>query len=275
MLVTLVQDRDSGGQARTPAGAGSEADRPAATSSDRAPDEAGPEQALPPSQPREEPQTQPVATEIPPSATTAAPDRVDQAVPATEPVRKQPVSVPEPARPAIEDDFLIPRPPVPPSGREIWAQPSLGGATAVAVVPAPKSAEGQSKGTTATTSGTGLAGRQAMRSEGGDPNGGRFGEDGNSGNSGFSHARPVASNPEPRYPRRARRNGQAGHVVLAVDLDAAGQVRKISIARSSGHKILDKAARDAVTKWQFVPARREGRPVPQSVKVPITFRLTD
>jgi protein TonB len=61
---------------------------------------------------------------------------------------------------------------------------------------------------------------------------------------------------------------------LHVIVDAQGNVASLSVARSSGSRLLDDAAVDAVRRWRFAPARRAGVPVAGSVEVPILFRLT-
>jgi protein TonB len=82
-------------------------------------------------------------------------------------------------------------------------------------------------------------------------------------------------NLQPRYPQAARRRGQQGLVLLAVEVDAAGQVTAVELKRSSGHRSLDRAARRAVARWRFHPARLDDRPVAAAIEVPVRFRLTD
>ncbi len=82
-------------------------------------------------------------------------------------------------------------------------------------------------------------------------------------------------NAPPRYPYLARARAQEGQVVVRVEVDAAGSVRTITIARSSGFALLDEAALGAVREWRFEPARRSGVAVTATLDVPISFRLTD
>ncbi len=79
----------------------------------------------------------------------------------------------------------------------------------------------------------------------------------------------------PEYPARARRRGWEGRVLLVVRVRADGAAESVRVASSSGHGILDRAARDAVRRWRFNPARRAGIAVPASLEVPVTFRLID
>ena len=79
---------------------------------------------------------------------------------------------------------------------------------------------------------------------------------------------PLPGNPQPRYPALARRRGQEGQVLLRLSVNAAGQVETISIARSSGHDLLDQEAQRTVMRWRF-PSSAAGGMVTQ----PISFRL--
>jgi protein TonB len=80
-------------------------------------------------------------------------------------------------------------------------------------------------------------------------------------------------NAPPSYPYLSRRTGEQGRVVLRVQVSAAGTAEEVEVRSSSGHSRLDQAAREAVRRWKFVPARRGGTPVPAAVLVPVSFRL--
>lgn len=82
-------------------------------------------------------------------------------------------------------------------------------------------------------------------------------------------------NPPPRYPWRARQEGYEGTVLLDVEVLPSGRCGRLRIARSSGHVILDEAARSAIASWHFQPARRGTQPVAVWVEIPITFRLVE
>lgn len=79
---------------------------------------------------------------------------------------------------------------------------------------------------------------------------------------------PLPGNPQPRYPALARRRGQEGQVLLRLSVNAAGQVETITIARSSGHDLLDQEAQRTVMRWRF-PSSPAGGTMTQ----PISFRL--
>lgn len=86
-------------------------------------------------------------------------------------------------------------------------------------------------------------------------------------------ARPAAGNPPPAYPRAARRRGLEGRLVLRVRVGPDGAAREVEVIESSGHRMLDASAREAVAGWRFTPARRGGSPVASRIDIPVRFRL--
>jgi periplasmic protein TonB len=83
------------------------------------------------------------------------------------------------------------------------------------------------------------------------------------------------TNPKPDYPIASQRRREEGVVVLNVAVDASGTPTSISLQRSSGHPLLDRAALDAVRRWTFEPARLGGVPMVSRVDVPVRFSLDD
>ena len=81
------------------------------------------------------------------------------------------------------------------------------------------------------------------------------------------------SNPKPAYPAASRRLGEEGKVVLRVRVSAAGAALAVEVKQSSGFTRLDEAAKSAVERWRFVPARRGDEAVESWVAVPIVFWL--
>ena len=81
------------------------------------------------------------------------------------------------------------------------------------------------------------------------------------------------NNHQPEYPRSARRRRLEGMVLLEVKVDVAGDPVFVAVKQSSGHYVLDDAARWAVERWRFVPAQRDGDAVAAVVEVPIRFQL--
>jgi protein TonB len=82
-------------------------------------------------------------------------------------------------------------------------------------------------------------------------------------------------NPKPVYPAMSRRLGEEGKVVLRVRVSAQGQPLSVEVSKSSGFPRLDDAARLAVERWRFVPARQGNEPIEASVLVPLNFTLSN
>lgn len=80
-------------------------------------------------------------------------------------------------------------------------------------------------------------------------------------------------NPKPDYPVLARKLGLQGTVVLRVLIGIEGRPGEIHVEKSSGHAVLDEAARAAVKQWLFEPAREGDMKIAGWVDVPIQFRL--
>lgn len=81
------------------------------------------------------------------------------------------------------------------------------------------------------------------------------------------------NNPEPKYPPISRRLGEEGKVLLKVRVTTEGAAATVDLEKTSGFERLDEAARQAVARWRFVPAKRGDEPIEASVIVPIVFRL--
>lgn len=82
---------------------------------------------------------------------------------------------------------------------------------------------------------------------------------------------PISS-PAPTYPSLALRNGEHGTVMVSAEIGLDGVPLEVGVARSSGSRLLDRAAVDAVRRWRFRPAMADGRPVAGRVQVPISFQ---
>ena len=83
------------------------------------------------------------------------------------------------------------------------------------------------------------------------------------------------SQPAPRYPPAALRQGIGGRVDVRVDIGPDGVPTSVSLVSGSGSRELDRAALDAVRRWRFRPATIDGLPSVGSVTVPIQFTAGD
>ena len=91
------------------------------------------------------------------------------------------------------------------------------------------------------------------------------------GDSEALYAPSYLRNPKPVYPERSRQLGEEGVATLSVRVGADGRALEVSVARGSGYRRLDQAAVDAVSRWRFVPAKRNGKPVESDLTVPVRF----
>ena len=85
--------------------------------------------------------------------------------------------------------------------------------------------------------------------------------------------RPVAGNPKPVYPPLAKKWGWQGDVILTVSIQPTGAVNTVTLKRSSGFKLLDSAAMEAVRHWRYEPLPKHALPETRSDQIPINFRL--
>ncbi len=83
----------------------------------------------------------------------------------------------------------------------------------------------------------------------------------------------YAKNPGLSYPQLALRRGLEGRVVLKVQVSKEGRSLQVTLAKSSGHSVLDRAAIKTVRKWIFKPGKLNGVPVDMWVEVPIVYQL--
>jgi TonB family protein len=77
---------------------------------------------------------------------------------------------------------------------------------------------------------------------------------------------------EPAYSEEARKGKVQGTVILLVEIDSSGRPRNIRVRRPLGFGLEERAV-EAVGRWRFRPAYRNGKPVPCSAEVEVNFRL--
>jgi TonB family protein len=78
--------------------------------------------------------------------------------------------------------------------------------------------------------------------------------------------------PEPEYSEEARKVKHMGTVVLQLVVGSDGNPRDIRVVRTLGLG-LDEKAIEAVKKWRFEPAKKDGKPVAALVSVEVDFHL--
>jgi protein TonB len=81
----------------------------------------------------------------------------------------------------------------------------------------------------------------------------------------------VFHNRPPEYPRDAAMNGEHGIVVVLIHVSPAGTTEGVDLLRSSGYVLLDSAARQAVMRWRFLPAVKDGHPIASEMQMGFEF----
>jgi periplasmic protein TonB len=81
---------------------------------------------------------------------------------------------------------------------------------------------------------------------------------------------------QPPYPAEARRDGASGNTELEFEVNAAGKVTRVAVAKSSGdtpgHKMLDTLALETLNKCSFPPAPGF---LPATSKLSYVWKLQD
>jgi protein TonB len=76
-----------------------------------------------------------------------------------------------------------------------------------------------------------------------------------------------------RYPPPARNRGLSGTVLLDISIESNGAITKVSITRSSSHRLLDEAALEAARSLAPQPFPKGLAPKPLRVRLPVVFNL--
>ena len=104
----------------------------------------------------------------------------------------------------------------------------------------------------------------------------------------FAHAAPAAKRVEPEvqalanfdsckrpeYPAESIKLNHTGTVTLSFLVAKNGKVKETELTASSGHVALDEAARAALAKCNFKPAKTKGKPVEAWTKVQYVWTLS-
>jgi periplasmic protein TonB len=83
--------------------------------------------------------------------------------------------------------------------------------------------------------------------------------------------RPIYA-PDPEYSEEARKAKFQGSVVLSAIIGPDGLPRNLRVRRSLGLG-LDQKALEAVARWRFEPALKDGHPVAVEINIEVLFRL--
>jgi TonB family protein len=73
--------------------------------------------------------------------------------------------------------------------------------------------------------------------------------------------------PGAAYPEEAQKTKTTGSGVYELRIDRAGKIIAVTIVKSSGSAVLDKAATTAFKRWRFKPG------IFQSVRVPVSWSV--
>ena len=112
---------------------------------------------------------------------------------------------------------------------------------------------------------------KAGSDDGGSVNGNARG--GGSGGVSESQGLVVLSRALPRYPPRAEARGIEGWVRLEITATTTGTVSDARVVDASPKEIFDQAALEAIRRWRFKPAFKDGRAVAQRATLKLIFRL--
>ncbi|NYE59144.1 TonB family protein [Duganella sp. 1224] len=80
---------------------------------------------------------------------------------------------------------------------------------------------------------------------------------------------------KPEWPKESLRNSEQGTVQLAFLIGADGGVHDTRVERSSGHPLLDQAAREGLARCTFKPAQENGKPVESWTRMQYVWTLED
>ncbi len=89
---------------------------------------------------------------------------------------------------------------------------------------------------------------------------------------GAVKAPKVIYAPDPEYDDAARKAKLSGTVLLSIVVTKEGLTRDVKVVKSLS-KGLDQKAIEAVSRWTFKPAIKDGEPVAVQLKVETSFRI--
>jgi TonB family protein len=81
----------------------------------------------------------------------------------------------------------------------------------------------------------------------------------------------VADSNPPKYPKNALDAKIEGLVRVEGMIGANGELKDLKVIE--GDKYLGAAATDAISKWRFYPAKKDGKPIEEPARINVVFRL--
>jgi periplasmic protein TonB len=98
-------------------------------------------------------------------------------------------------------------------------------------------------------------------------------EGASAGNGGASSEAVLLKSAAPNYPRPALQAQQTGWVVVSFTIDVDGRPRDVKVVDSQPRIVFDHAAVDAVNRYRFSPAMKDGAAVASTRQQKIEFNL--
>lgn len=81
--------------------------------------------------------------------------------------------------------------------------------------------------------------------------------------------------PEPVYPDTAKKDGIEGKIVLRFVVDERGFVHKPKVIDTEPYGVFEESALSAITKFRFIPAKRNNIPIESIVYLPIKYKINE
>jgi protein TonB len=78
---------------------------------------------------------------------------------------------------------------------------------------------------------------------------------------------------EPIYPQEALRSHQGGWAIVSFTIETSGRTSNVHVTSSQPRRVFDRAAIEAVNRYRFTPAMKNGEPVVSSREQKIEFNL--
>ena len=83
---------------------------------------------------------------------------------------------------------------------------------------------------------------------------------------------PHVVQSETKFPIRSQLRGHEGVVYLNVSVDENGRAQSAALERSSGYRLLDRAAKSSVSDWVFDVSSCERKDLPANHLVAVEYR---